>query len=317
MILIAGIPDESPVARVVEALEAIGGNYRLFDQRRTGSADITLEIGDAPAGGAIGGTLSLDGERIPLAGISGMYIRLMDDQLLADMSVLSPDDGVRSHWRRVHELLLCFADIALGRVLNRPGDMASNHSKPYQAQVIRAAGFDVPETLITNDPSSARDFIEQAWMQGGGVIYKSVSGVRSIVQTVARADLARLDRIRWCPTQFQHQVPGTDVRVHVVGQTAVAATILSDAADYRYASRQTGIDPAIAHTELEPHVRALCVGLARRLNLPLAGIDLRRTPEGRHVCFEVNPSPAFSFYEERTGVSVSMPIARYLAGEAE
>ena len=56
-------------------------------------------------------------------------------------------------------------------------------------------------------------------------------------------------------------------------------------------------------------------GLAERLKLPLAGIDLRRTPEGRHVCFEVNPSPAFSFYERRAGLPIASSIARYLAGE--
>lgn len=58
-----------------------------------------------------------------------------------------------------------------------------------------------------------------------------------------------------------------------------------------------------------------CIALARRLNLPLAGIDLRCTPEGRHVCFEVNPSPAFSFYERRAGLPIARTMARYLAGE--
>jgi D-alanine-D-alanine ligase-like ATP-grasp enzyme len=62
---------------------------------------------------------------------------------------------------------------------------------------------------------------------------------------------------------------------------------------------------------------ARCIDLSRRLELPLAGIDLRRTPEGRHVCFEVNPSPAFSFYEQRAGIPVASSVARYLAGEAE
>jgi glutathione synthase/RimK-type ligase-like ATP-grasp enzyme len=57
--------------------------------------------------------------------------------------------------------------------------------------------------------------------------------------------------------------------------------------------------------------------LAQRLELPLAGIDLRRTPDGRHVCFEVNPSPAFSFYEQRTGLPIAAAIARYLAADAD
>ena len=68
--------------------------------------------------------------------------------------------------------------------------MGSNASKPYQAQLIRAHGFAVPETLITNDPEEVRAFQRQH----PRVIYKSISGVRSIVQTLAEEDLARLEQ---------------------------------------------------------------------------------------------------------------------------
>jgi hypothetical protein len=315
MILLAGVPDESPLARVIDALDAIGANHRSFDQRRVAAADLTLEIADAAGGGAIGGTITLDGETIPLAGVTAIYLRVMDDQFLPGMDTLPPHSAERRHCRRLHELLLRFADIAPGRVLNRPADSGSNHSKPFQAQAIRAAGFDIPETLITNEARVARDFIEGAWGEGGSVIYKSVSGVRSIVRRVEERDLARLDRIRWCPTQFQRQVAGTDIRVHVVDGTALAASIVSEATDYRYAARDAGAEPEIAACELDADVRTRCIALARRLNLPLAGIDLRLTPEGRHVCFEVNPSPAFSFYERRAGLPIASTIARYLAGE--
>jgi glutathione synthase/RimK-type ligase-like ATP-grasp enzyme len=317
VILIAGIADESPTSLVVDALEAIGANFRVFDQRRVGSADFTLEIAGADGGGAVGGSVTVDGETIALPDITGLYLRVMDDRFLPGIATLRPDSAERTHCHRFHDLLNRFADIMPGRVLNRPAAMASNHSKPYQAQGIRAAGFDVPDTLITNDPSEAQAFIEHAWTESGDVIYKSISGVRSIVEKVARADLPRLDRIRWCPTQFQRLVTGTDIRVHVIGQTVMAVAIVSDATDYRYAARQTGIAPAIERVELDARLRTRCVGLAQSFDLPLAGIDLRRTPDGRHVCFEVNPSPAFSFYEQRADVPIASCIARYLAGEAD
>lgn len=315
MILLAGIADESPLALVTAALEASGADHRVLDQRRVAAANLTLEIADAAAGGAIGGTLTLDGEAVPLSAITAMYLRLMNDAFLPGMAGLPPHCTERTRCSRFHELLSRFADIAPGRVLNRPADSGSNHSKPFQAQAIRAAGFDIPETLITNDLHSAREFIERAWSEGGGVIYKSVSGVRSIVRRVEQQDLQRLDRIRWCPTQFQRHVAGTDIRVHVVGDIALAAAIVSDATDYRYAARDTGVEPEIVACELDADVRALCIGLAGHLKLPLAGIDLRRTPDGRYVCFEVNPSPAFSFYERRAGLPIANCIARYLAGE--
>jgi len=48
--------------------------------------------------------------------------------------------------------------------------------------------------------------------------------------------------------------------------------------------------------------------------LAVAGIDLRRTPEDEWYCFEVNPSPAFSFYEEATHQPIAEAIAALLAG---
>ena len=317
MILVGGIADEGPTALVIDALETMGADYRVFDQRRAVSSTITLEIADDAHGGAIGGTLTIDGQPLALETVRGFFVRVMDDNLLPAIRELAPDAPERQRCRRLHDLVLQFADIAPARVLNRPAAMGSNQSKPFQAHAIRACGFDIPQTLITNDPDAAREFIERVWSESDAAIYKSVSGVRSIVQKLEPRDLARLDRIRWCPTQFQRHVAGTDVRVHVVGRTVLAASIASDATDYRYAARQTGVDPVFAATELDPATRARCVQLAQRLELPLAGIDLRRTPDGRHVCFEVNPSPAFSFYEQRTGLPIAAAIARYLAGDTD
>ena len=317
MILIAGIPDETPVSQVIQALDDTGAEYRVFDQRAVATAHMTLEIGDAQAGGALGGCLELDGETIPLRDITGLYLRTMDDRLLPAVAGSPIDSPHRLHSRHLHELLLGWADIMPGRVLNRPMPMASNLSKPYQAQIIREVGFGIAETCITNDPEAARAFIESAWAEGGDIIYKSISGIRSIVQKMTRRDLDRLDRIRWCPTQFQRRVEGQDVRAHVIGRTVIATAIASDGVDYRYAARDTGTPAHLEALTLEPTVAARCVALSQRLDLPLAGIDLRRTPDGRMVCFEVNPSPAFSFYQRGASQSIAACIAHYLAGDID
>jgi D-alanine-D-alanine ligase-like ATP-grasp enzyme len=49
------------------------------------------------------------------------------------------------------------------------------------------------------------------------------------------------------------------------------------------------------------------------MRLHVAGIDLRRTPDGEWYCFEVNPSPAFLYYETATGLPIAAAIARILA----
>jgi len=91
MILVAGIPDERPLALVIEALEASGADHRVLDQRRTAESDLTLEIADAACGGAIGGTFELMGESIRLEAITAIYLRLMDHRFLpgfADLPIV-------------------------------------------------------------------------------------------------------------------------------------------------------------------------------------------------------------------------------------
>jgi len=183
--------------------------------------------------------------------------------------------------------------------------------KPYQAVQIRAAGFDVPDTLLTTDPDAAQEF----WDRHGSVIYKSISGVRSIVSRLTSEHLSRLDDVRSCPTQFQECIPGQDYRVHVVGDDIFACEVRSDADDYRFAERQ-GVSAQVHSTALPDDVGERCQRLAAAMHLHLAGVDLRRTPDGRWYCFEVNPSPAFSYYQEHTGQPIDQAIAGLLTRAA-
>ena len=189
--------------------------------------------------------------------------------------------------------------------------MASNQSKPYQAQLIRANGLTIPETLITNDPDEVYEFHRKHRK----VVYKSISGVRSIVKALDDTDMGRLDRIRWCPVQFQEFVEGTDIRVHVVANDVFASRIRTNVTDYRYARSSDGGELDVVATELPDHLATACVSLVHNLGLAVAGVDLKIAHDETTYCFEVNPSPAFSFYEGETGQPIARSIASYLAGD--
>ena len=203
----------------------------------------------------------------------------------------------------LHEWL----DVTEVLVMGRPASMFSNSSKPHQARLIAAAGLAVPTTLVTNDPEAVREFRSRH----GRIIFKSISGIRSIVREVDDAALARMDRIRDLPTQFQARVEGTDVRVHVVGESVFPTRIASTALDYRYAARD-GLACDLEPWVLAPDVEQACISVASALALPLAGIDLRVGEDGTVTCFEVNPMPAFSYYESNTGQPIAAAVAAFL-----
>jgi len=303
MILLCGIPSEPPLAMVAEALAQRGTPALLVNQRRFATTTLDFEIAD----GEVTGILKLPERELPLGDVTGAYVRLMDERALPEYRALPVEDPGRAECHRFHDTLLRWLEIAPARVVNRCGPMGSNASKPYQAQLIAQSGFRVPETLITNDPDLVREF----HAQHGRVVYKSISGIRSIVQELTTADLERLDHVRYCPTQFQVFVDGTNVRVHVVGDEIFATRIDSDATDYRYAGRQGG-DVDLSATTLSDGLAERCVRLTEALGLAFAGIDLKVASTGEAFCFEVNPSPGFSYYENSTGQPIARAVARYL-----
>jgi glutathione synthase/RimK-type ligase-like ATP-grasp enzyme len=95
-----------------------------------------------------------------------------------------------------------------------------------------------------------------------------------------------------CPTQFQEYVEGSDYRVQVLDGVVFAYKISSSGDDYRYSA-----DTTMEEVKLDNDVEERCVRLCRALDLIFAGVDFRRTPDGQWYCFEVNPSPGFTYFE--------------------
>ena len=209
------------------------------------------------------------------------------------------------HAISVEDVLISWAQLTPAFVVNRPDAMAANGSKPYQGALIEAHGFCVPDTLITTDPVAALEF----WERHGDVVYKSLSGIRSIVSRLAPEDLDRLDDLVWCPTQFQQYIAGDDYRVHVVGDDLFACRIASAADDYRYADASVSMRAC----DLPADVARRCVELATAMDLPVAGLDLRRSNDGSWYCFEVNPSPGYTYFQESTSQPIDESIAQLLA----
>ena len=68
----------------------------------------------------------------------------------------------------------------------------------------------------------------------------------------------------------------------------------------------------IEKCDLPPEVAEQSLQIARALELLWTGIDFRRTPNGRYVFFEANPSPMFIGFEQRTGLPLTDSLAAVL-----
>jgi RimK-like ATP-grasp domain len=304
VILLWGLPGDGPMRAVYAALRARREPICVLDQHAIATTSIDLFVGPT-----VFGALGLGDDLIALEAITAVYARPYDVRRLPALKEAAPLTPLWRHGLALDDAMQAWVEVTPALVINRPSAMASNGSKPYQAALISRAGLDVPDTLVTTDPTAALAFRDLH----GSVIYKSISGVRSVVSRLGPTQQDRLADIGNCPTQFQQYVSGADYRVHVVGDTVFGSKIVSSADDYRYAGR-TGHSIEIRACTIEPELADRCRVLAAELRLPVAGIDLRRTPEGRWYCFEVNPSPGFTFYQEATGQKIAEAIASLLVG---
>jgi glutathione synthase/RimK-type ligase-like ATP-grasp enzyme len=303
VILLWGLSGDDPLESVASALCDRDVPFQRLDQRDVLDVSIDLRIGER-----LSGVVQAPDGSIDLDEVDAVYVRVYDARRLR--TVEAAGSTALPRLDAIEMALWSWIDDTPARVINRPSAMASNNSKPYQASLILEQGFAVPETLVTTDPDAARDF----WEKHRAVIYKSVSGVRSVVSRLTSVHFDRLQDVRWCPTQLQAWIPGRDFRAHVVGGEVFAAEVISDADDYRYARRQGG-SATLRACALPPAVEERCLRTAAALGLPLAGVDLRESPGGEWYCFEVNPSPAFTYYESHTGQPIAAALASFLAGQ--
>jgi glutathione synthase/RimK-type ligase-like ATP-grasp enzyme len=298
MIVFFGRTDDAPLTCAIAEAAARGLPHLVLDQQRLDYDELIIDFEPD----RVGGRLAHCGVEVDLAAISAVYAR--------PLALGRPPSSAAARVRaeRLNEAFVEWLDYASCLVVNRPHTMHSNGSKPYQLQLIAAAGFAVPATLVTNRPEDVREFRRRHER----VVYKSISGIRSIVSELDRASNERIESVRELPTQFQEYVEGVDVRVHVIGEVVFATEIGSKAIDYRYAHRD-GTEVTLNPVDLPREAADACLALAEEMELPFCGIDLRRRPDGGYVCFEVNPMPAYSYFEAEARQPISRALVDLLA----
>jgi glutathione synthase/RimK-type ligase-like ATP-grasp enzyme len=174
-------------------------------------------------------------------------------------------------------------------------------------QLRRAAelGFEVPRTIITNDPAEVRSFYD---LCGGEVVFKVLTdpflGAVSIASKhpgqpppeeireakttrITPRELEQLDSIQLVPCLFQAYVPRkTELRLTVIGDDVFAAEVLeSDQLECR-------------KTSVPADLEERCLALVRGYGLNFGALDVIVTDDGRYVFLENNPNGQFMWVEK-------------------
>lgn len=127
-----------------------------------------------------------------------------------------------------------------------------------------------------------------------GMIVKSISGTRSVVVNSLTFSEWDISAIKNTPVQFQEEIAGLNIRVHIVGRSELHAVSASSVnTDYRY-DRTTNFEKEVLSKELKNEV--LLISKAECNDL--VGIDLiRKECSGSEYFLECNPHPDWLYFE--------------------
>ena len=207
--------------------------------------------------------------------------------------------------------------------VNLPAANSDADCKPEQLLRAQSFGFDVPASLITQDPDSLRAFASTH----GPIICKALregvvpsNGTRRLFHTevLRDQDLASLTDLGPEPYLFQALVEKRyDLRITVIGDEALGCKIDSQSAPDARVDWRKGDISRLSHTryQLPPSLADRCVKLTRSYGLRFAAIDLARRGDGEYTFFELNPNGQWAWIEHLTGLPLRAHLVDELVGE--
>lgn len=193
--------------------------------------------------------------------------------------------------------------------VNRLESFDVHFLKLHQTSILARAGVPVPPTLATNDPAALRAFAARHT----SVIYKPLGGGAMVRRlTVEDLEDARAELLGNCPALFQAEVLGEEFRAYVLDGEPVAAFHLPTEGVVDARESIDRVTPA----EIPDDAWTMCIHAAKVLGLHFAAADFRRTAEGGWCVFELNPTPAISFFDDPKGGKVIARLADHLVAHA-
>jgi glutathione synthase/RimK-type ligase-like ATP-grasp enzyme len=245
------------------------------------------------------------------SGISVVWLRHFD--------IKEKDFGMREPGRTFsyqqwnHALEILQRNVAY-KWINSPQATSQANDRAHQLSVAKATGFDIPDTLITNDPDAARDFYHS---HNGEIVIKGLLDHSVIVQDkmysmftrrIREEDLSMLNDLIYAPCILQEQVFGrSELRITVVGDNIFAAELAPGPTVKRYGNVHLAVsrDLWIRTINLPDMIRIRCVELINSLGLRYGAIDFIRDDDEHLVFLEVNATGDWYWIESKTKLPIT------------
>ncbi|WP_295168419.1 hypothetical protein [uncultured Brevundimonas sp.] len=296
-------PSDDHAPPVRWALESAGVNVLTWDWSR-----FPAETGQAtfiPSNPEVPHSVWMDGGNCPSELTSFWYRRQAPVSPFPDTH---PADVEYVRRQSIEYLRAEIASLPVSQWVNHPQAAREAESKIAQLLAARAVGFDIPETLMTNDPVQLADF--RSRMAGDIILkmfwpmtWRDTEGKEFFTETsrIGAADDIDPQSVRLCPGIFQRMInKDYELRVTIFGREAIALALYSQShentVDWRVDQSLGRVPSAIVQIPRE--IEDKCRAVMRRLGIAFGAFDIVVGKDGRYYFIEVNQSGQFLFFDD-------------------
>lgn len=193
-------------------------------------------------------------------------------------------------------------------------------NKFYQMDVASEVGFEMPDTLVSNDRQTILKFVKEhekcVFKTGNQDMYKVGDEYKGLFSNVIRlADVEKFGETEENPLIFQEYIEKQyEVRYTVVGDKHFVCRIDSQkSAKANEDWRRYDISHT-PHSAIEPpaEIKEKVNKLMEILGLVYGALDFIVTPDNKWIFLEINCMGQFLWIEELTGLQISDAIVSWL-----
>jgi glutathione synthase/RimK-type ligase-like ATP-grasp enzyme len=239
-----------------------------------------------------------------------------DDVPLESRPSIATQRFVNDQWYSWLEALQLLPDVVW---INHPQANNAMESKIRQLWLASNIGFQIPKTLISNDPDKIRMLLKNL---GGKIITKALYSplieekekdffiFTNEIDNISTSDN---DQIKLSPCIFQESItPKVDYRVTVVGETVIPVRIESEnrsAGDLDWRTQKEGLK--FTQCALPQEIEGLCRRFVKDNGLLFGAIDLVEC-NGKFVFLEINPNGEWGWLQKPNGLPVAETLCNLM-----
>lgn len=216
--------------------------------------------------------------------------------------------------------------LAMGLILNpdilwvNPIEKVSvGENKLFQLQLAKKLGFCTPRTIVSNDPSVLRKFVNKC--EPGAICKPIFHGLffddrdkYSIYTRRILADSIDAAGVDACPILLQEEVERqSDIRVTFIADQCFVAEVHGNVGliDWRDPSVSARFSPS----QIDESTRTKCRLMLSELGLVYGAFDFIKRPNGELVFLEINPTGEWAWLEDQLDFPMRATFIRLFFGD--